>query len=397
VRSKVAATLGVALVVGLTACGGSDSDGSSSEQASSTEPSASDSSAYLDGVKATVDRLLSAQGTYQAPPETAPKPEPGKKVWLISCGQSITACSIPIGGAENAAKSMGWEPQMFDTKGDPTQAGAGIRSAIAQKADGIFIYYIDCKYMRKPLEEAKEAGIPVVGAEVFDCNQTDPGAPELLTYKTTYTAGLDGPYPEPVHYDKFIYDWGIAQALYAIAKTDGKANLLGFSDDSALGGLQDQLGYAAEFEKCAECSYTLVKFPLTAFDKIQELTSQNLLKNPEANAVAGAYDAITTSGVAQAAAASGRDLIVMGGEGSEAGMDMLRSGGKITGGAGMPLAWEAYAAIDNLNRIFHDEPTVGSGIGLQLFDKDHNVPAEGGFKPPVDYVAAYEKAWGVGG
>jgi ribose transport system substrate-binding protein len=250
--------------------------------------------------------------------------------------------------------------------------------------------------MRRPLEEADDAGIPVVAAESFDCNQTDPGAPELLDYRTTYNGGIEGAYPEPVEYDKYIFDWGVVQAMYAIAKADGKSKLLGFSDDTALGGLQDQKGYAAEFKKCAGCEFTLVKFPLAKFDSIQELTSQQLLKHPEANAVAGAYDAITTSGVAQAAASSGRDLLVMGGEGSAAGMDMLRDG-KITAGAGNPLPWEAYAAIDNLNRIFNDEETVGSGIGMQLFDKDHNVPPSGEYKPPFDFVSIYEKAWGVGG
>lgn len=387
----------VTLVLGLGACGGAEEKrtGESAPAAAET-PAGDGGSAYLDGVKKTVDTLLGPKGTFESPPTTAPKPEPGKSVWLISCGESISACSIPIGAAKRAAESMQWKVNVFDTKGDPTQAGAGIRNAIAQKADGIFIYYIDCKYMKRPLEEADAADVTVVAAESFDCNQTDPGAPELLDYRTTYNGGIDGPYAEPAEYDKYIFDWGVVQAMYAIAQTDGKAKLLGFSDDTALGGLQDQLGYEAEFKKCDECEYTLVKFPLSKFDTIQELTAQQLLKHPEANAVAGAYDAISTSGVAQAAAASGRELVVMGGEGSAAGMDMVRTG-KITAGAGNPLSWEAYAAIDNLNRLFHDEETVGSGIGMQLFDKEHNTPASGEYKPPFDYVAVYEKAWGVGG
>jgi hypothetical protein len=32
-----------------------------------------------------------------------------------------------------------------------------------------------------------------------------------------------------------------------------------------------------------------------------------------------------------------------------------------------------------------------------MVDKDHNLPASGDYTPPIDYQAAYQKAWGVSG
>jgi hypothetical protein len=41
---------------------------------------------------------------------------------------------------------------------------------------------------------------------------------------------------------------------------------------------------------------------------------------------------------------------------------------------------------------------VSSGIRLQVFDRDHNLPAHGAFVPmrngkPIDYAGLYEKAF----
>ena len=59
--------------------------------------------------------------------------------------------------------------------------------------------------------------------------------------------------------------------------------------------------------------------------------------------------------------------------------------------------WEGYQTIDNLVRLFAGEPPAGSGIGLQVYDLEHNIPADGGYRPPVDFKAAYREAWGLEG
>jgi ribose transport system substrate-binding protein len=57
--------------------------------------------------------------------------------------------------------------------------------------------------------------------------------------------------------------------------------------------------------------------------------------------------------------------------------------------------WNGWAAVDSLNSYWSQKPPVDSGIGWTLVDKDHGLPASGEFVPPVDYKAAYKKAWGV--
>ena len=93
-RMSVAATL-VALSVLLAACGSSDSEESTSAatataaattSTTSTASTAADGggdSAWLTENAAIVEKYLSETGTFEPPPETAPKPKAGKHVVLV--------------------------------------------------------------------------------------------------------------------------------------------------------------------------------------------------------------------------------------------------------------------------------------------------------------------------
>jgi ribose transport system substrate-binding protein len=52
--------------------------------------------------------------------------------------------------------------------------------------------------------------------------------------------------------------------------------------------------------------------------------------------------------------------------------------------------------VDTVLRLLDHQPAVFEGPGVQVVDARHNLPAAGqAYTPPVNYVALYEKAWGV--
>jgi ribose transport system substrate-binding protein len=61
-----------------------------------------------------------------------------------------------------------------------------------------------------------------------------------------------------------------------------------------------------------------------------------------------------------------------------------------------PSDWTGWAAIDTMNSLFRHSKPAYSGLGWQLVDTQHNLPASGPFVSSVNYRAIYEKAWGVG-
>ncbi len=167
----------------LAACGGG---GSSSGDSGGT------GKAKLTAVDSKMTTLFSKKGTFASPPTQAPKPEAGKNIWLISCGQSISICSHPIGAAEEAAKALGWKSTTFDDKGRTCKGlPEGIRSAIADHADVIYDFYIDCRYIQGALKQAKSAGIMLVGADVTDCGESNTGSENLFDYITTYSGNTE--------------------------------------------------------------------------------------------------------------------------------------------------------------------------------------------------------------
>jgi ribose transport system substrate-binding protein len=84
----------------------------------------------------------------------------------------------------------------------------------------------------------------------------------------------------------------------------------------------------------------------------------------------------------------------MGGEGFQPELDLLRGGKGINAVNIVASDWTGWAAIDTLNSLFLNKPIADSGLGWQLADKDHNLPAAGSFVPSVDFKSAYKKAWG---
>lgn len=373
----VVAACAAGLLVG---CGGSDDEGKKSAgTASGGQVSTQAASA--------IDRLY--EGTYQAPPESAPRPMAGRRVWLISPGQNVSTFSAAIGGAAEAARAIGWTTKVYDTKGDQAAIGNGIRQAVAGKAEAIVLYAIDCASAKAPLGEARAAGIRVVAAEGLDCDETNPGEQPLFDGAVTYVEGS---------FREWIAAYGETQADWLIADRDGAATTIAFTNNEQQAAVVLGRAFDRRMAECADCKVERVAFSFGDMgSKLQNAAGQALLRNPNANAVQVPADGLITGGVGPAVQSSGRELAVMGGEGQSANVDLVRAGKQQTAGIGIPVEWEGYAAIDTLNRLFHGEQGVSSGIGLQVFDRDHNLPESGAYAPPVDFRAAYRAAWGVDG
>lgn len=358
----------------------------SSTTVTATQASASRPGAGVAAVSADYRKWL--QGTSTEPPTTgSPAAATGEKIYIISCGQSNSSCARGVKGAQDAATAIGWQSSVYDTQGDLTAAGAGIRQAIAAKADGIFIYFIDCSYMQQPLREAKAAGIPVVQAEGIDCNVADPKAQSLFTWSVSYNEG-------PLL--TWIQDFGAAIGAYLVTKTNGHGDVLFVADNAAIGTQSVVKGYERELAKCPDCTSQTVEY---SFDQltngVSQQMQQKILQNPDVDAVGVAYDGILLSGVSEAirmTSGGGRTLLLTTGEGSAPSIEMLHQG-FVSAGSGLDNEWEGWSGVDSLNRIMQGVAPVGSGIGIQLFDATHNAPASGAYVSSIDYRSAYKSAW----
>ena len=374
---KLTAVAAVA-VLASAACGGSDSGTS----AGSSGGTSSTSTAALD---------TAYKGATGTPPATTTKPKAGVKVWVISCGESVPSCATPVKAATEAATAAGWTANVCDGQLNPNGWGACVRQGISAKADVIVPVGIDCRDIKAPSEEAKEAGVMIVGGGGADCDAS--GGQKLWASERLE---LDG-YTIKQYWElngKLNADW-------LIGKTNGKAQVLAVNFTDPLWGPWLTEGFTKELATCSGCKI-VKQLDLTNNDFMSNTAvskfSTALLQAPTADSVYVSVGGWMSGGLAQAIVSSGRaaKLNVTTGFGDTANFDIIRNDRGQNAVLGYSSSWGAWGSIDTAIRVLNGEKPLVQGDGMQMVDKEHSMPAAGqDFQPAVDYVAAYKKAWGV--
>ena len=384
----------VVLVSALGACGSSKNSGApttgATNAAATTEaPATADSWVQPFLAKAYA-------GTDSALPASSPPAAKSKTVWILSCSQSAPGCAVPAQAALQAATAIGWKAKILDGKFDPTVWNTLVRSAAAAKPDALILDAVDCAAVQASLGAAKQAGVKIFGFYSFDCNDT-------------YTKGepqFDGElsFSPWKNYGDFVENqFAKTQAAYAIAKTGGKANVIQLYETDVAVAHHIGDGYDRWMATCKDCK--VWKVPFTGADlisgKLQAKTAAALTKYPTANVVAAPYDATILLGIGPAVAAaeaSGRKVMLTGGEGLGPNIGLIKKGVE-TFAAGLPAAWVGWASIDGVNRIFNGKPQVAEGLGNGAIDKTHNLPTKTPFYDgnarSQDYQTVYKRLWGV--
>ena len=378
-RTGLAATLVLIGTLGLTACGSDNDSGSSGSG------SGGDSAAAQEALQTAYD------GVTGTPPTEATTPKPGVDLWVVSCGESIPSCSTPVAAVKEAAEVVGWTVKICDGQLSPDGWGSCVRQAVSAKADVIIPVGIDCAGIQQPFQEAKDAGVTVVGGGASDCDETGGEAlwaTERIQLQDTNAQGI----------------WELSGKLAAdwlIGKTDGKAQVLQTVFTDPLWGPWQAEGFTDEMATCADCD-VVATLELANNDFVSGSANQKfstaLLQAPTADSVFVAVGGWMVQGFGQAIQSSGRSdqLNVISGFGDESNMDLIRSG---TGGQdavlGYATPWGGWGSVDEAIRVLNGEAPVVEGDGMQVVDADHNLPDSGDYTGGVDFKAAYEKAWGV--
>ena len=382
-----------ALALGCKGSGSQDPPAASGAAATpgspSTEPAVDP--AILAYAKHQID--LAYAGTDRDPPTTAPKPQKGKNVWIISPGQVGESASVATNAAKEAGEIIGWKMTLFDSKGDPSNFSAGIRQAVAAKADGIILHSIDCAWVKQALIEAQAAKVKTLAYYSLDCDDPSVKGEPLYTGMVNFGSQYGD-------YASLIRAWGAVKADWVIVKTKGLAKAISFKEDELLIVKYIREGFEQELAKCKTCEVVkTVDFTIPDFGpKLQQKAQGALLQHPEANAIHVPYDTPMLLGIGSAVLESGRNdqLWVIAGEGFPSNVQLIRDNRGEDAANAFPAPWTGYAAVDSLNSIFNGQKPQDEGLGWKLIDCDHNLPPAGkGYESAKDFRTAYKKAWGV--
>ncbi|WP_394821437.1 sugar ABC transporter substrate-binding protein [Pendulispora albinea] len=336
---------------------------------------------------------LAYAGTDRDPPTSAPRPTPGKNVWIISPSEMGDSASVATNAAKQAGEAVGWKMTLYDAKGDPSNFSNGLRQAIAAKADGVILHAIDCAWVKQPLVEARAAHVKTVAYLALDCDDPSVKGEPLYSGMVNFGSQFGD-------YATLTRAWAAVKADWVIVQTQGHAKVLQFRQDELLVLKYIREGFEQELAKCKSCEVVKsVDFTISDWGpKLRQKAQGALLQHPEANAIHSPYDTPMLLGIASAIVDSGRNdqLAVIAGEAFPSNVQLIRDNKGQDAANAYPAEWMGYAAVDSLNSVFHGQKPQYAGIGYRLLDREHNMPALGkGYEPSRDFRAAYRRAWGL--
>ncbi|GAB3460587.1 substrate-binding domain-containing protein [Kineococcus endophyticus] len=380
-RALLALLLGCVLLTSCSSPPGGATPGGSGGSAQA----AADTTAAV----AAVDAAYAGSST--RPPAQGPAPAQGKTVWVLSAFQQVAGLAHLTDETVEAAKALGWGTQVCDGQNNTDGAWAKcVRQAVAAGADAIVLESIDCAPVAQALKEAKAAGVLVASLTSFDCDDpTQGGGQPLFDVTVPFVGGTTA----AQSYEAA----GQLRADWVVAQTKGAAQVVHVEFRGVAFGEHLADAFNERIAACSGCEVvgTVVITPADV-PNIRQKFETAMLQHPEANAVAVDVDFMLPAGIQQALTTSGKDLAVAGGECTRDSVGYLHTGGGIDMCIGQSPVWLSYAGIDGLNRVFAGQPVVDSGLGEQLVDADHNLPAQGDwYAGSVDAPAGYRAAWGL--
>jgi ribose transport system substrate-binding protein len=313
------------------------------------------------------------QTAWPGPDEPVPVVR-GKKVVAITCGSQGYGCVQGAQGVVAAGKTLGWDVQVVDGKGDPSVWNAAVVQAVADRADGIVLAAINPALVQDGLARARAAHIPVI----VEFLPKLPGASVDGYITTDHAAG-----------GKVLADW-------IISDSGGRAKVLMLDEPAFPELVSRNDAVRAELRAaCSGCSIvSSAKFSIgTMAQQLPSLVSSALQSHPDIGYVLAPFDSAGTF-AAQGIRQSDQPAVkLVSGEGDPDGLTRVRTGEQAADLATVP-GWAGWAAVDDLLRLFHGKPVTDYTLPQRLFTKASVPAGSGGWAGDLDYAAKFRAVWG---
>jgi ribose transport system substrate-binding protein len=285
-------------------------------------------------------------------------------------------------GVQQAARAIGWRLQILDGQGTTAGQARALRAALRLKPTGIVLGGFDATAQTLALRRARTLHIPVVGWHAG----TRPGPDRHAGLYTNVST-------DPASVARLAAD-------YAIARSDGTARVVIFTDRRYPIAAYKADVVAAEIRRCRRCAVLeIVNSPIDLAQQQMPAIVSSLLQRFGARfrymlAINGIY----ISGALAAFVNAGRrgtdpPFAIGAGDGDASDFERIRAGDHQTASVAEPLYLQGWQLVDELNRARAGQPPSGYIAPPRLITRA-DVPAGVVFDPPTGYRASYRRIWG---
>ena len=342
--------------------------------------------AYVDEAKAVVAKATAPAKTWDGP-TSGPKLQKGKTIVYIASDMTNGGVLGVKEGLEEAVKAAGWKLDTLDGKGSVKDQLAALNQAIAKKPNGIVVGGWNPNVAKNALKKASSNGIVLVGWHAMP----QPGP--LPEYDIFYNVTSDS------------NEVARTAAMYAVAKSDGKAKVLIFTDSLYQIALDKANAMKAVIEKCSGCKVVeFIDTPLAdTSNRMPQMTFSLLQKYKDDFEYGLAINDLYFDFMGSSLKTAGKKgdaapFNISAGDGSVSAYQRIRAGDHQTATVPEPLKLHGWQLLDEFNRAFAKVAPSGYVTGAHLVTKE-NVAFDGGDKnvydPQNGYQSQYKKIWGV--
>jgi ribose transport system substrate-binding protein len=331
--------------------------------------------------RANIERALSTRTGYGGPAR-GPRARRGGLVVFVAGDLTNGGIAGAALGVQQAARAIGWRLEILDGQGTTTDQTRALRAALRLKPAGIVLGGFDAAAQTLALRRAGELGIPVVGWHAG----TRPGPDRRAGLFTNVST-------DPASVARLAAD-------YAIARSDGTAHVVIFTDLRYPIAAYKADVMAAEIRRCRRCAVLdVVNSPIDLAQQQMPATVSSLLHRFGARFrymlvingiyIGGALAAFENAG------RGGNDppFAVGAGDGDASDFERIRTGDHQTASVAEPLYLQGWQIVDELNRARAGQPPSGYIAPPRLITRA-DVPAGVVFDPPSGYRADYRRIWG---
>jgi ribose transport system substrate-binding protein len=340
---------------------------------------------YIDNAKAYIAKITSDDATWTGP-TTGPAAQNHKFIVLVNQDQRNSGGRGVLDFVAEAAGVIGWTYRIVDGQGTIAGQTSAINQAIALKPNGIVLVNVDAKEHDPEITQATAQGIRIV------------------SWHASAIAGksLDSPIFTNVTADPA--EVARATALYAVADSNGTANVVLLTDNAYQIAVAKTNAAKAAVEGCKKCTVLAVyDSPFSEINSRMTALVRNTkakYKNKWTYTIAPNdlwIDFVAPELQSEGVPGEGPPKNISGGDGSESAFQRIERNEYQVAVIAEAMRVDGFQIIDELNRAFANQAPSGfvAPIHLITLSNVHSERGKGGFYDPSNgYEKVYRRIWG---
>jgi len=305
----------------------------------------------------------------------------GKRILSVPASSAVPFVATINKAMAGIAETVGFEYQIWENQGQPTQWVQGIEFGVSNQFDLIdLLAGVDPRVLEPQIKAARDAGAIVTASHLTGHEQPVPGG---------LTASIPIDYKQA---GKLLAEW-------AIAKTDGKANALVLVTNEVLSTDSMMAGIEEAFATAPDSKFTVVNVSIPDWPtKIQANVQSAVIADPTINYILPIYDGMNQFVVPALTITGASDRVKIATfNGTPFALDMVQNG-QVEMNVGENLDWIAYGMLDAQMRLICGlDPVDDPKIPLLIFDANNaataGTPAEVSKGYGDAYLAGYKELW----